>query len=78
MGGTIKAASGVSDEEGDVKLMIEGESVAGVNLGYYRIEASLKDEQGNELLPEKFNKETVFGREVPSDRAAAVTISFES
>jgi hypothetical protein len=78
MGGTIKQASGVSNEEGEVKLMVEGESVSGVNLGYYRVEASLKDEQGNELLPPRFNKETVFGREVPNDRTVSVMISFES
>ncbi len=78
MGGTIKQAAGVSDEDGDVKLMSDGESVSGVNLGYYRIEVSLKDEQGNELLPPKFNKETIFGVEVSHKQAPSVIIPFES
>ncbi len=78
MGGTIKPASGISDEEGDVVMRTEGESLPGLNLGYYRIEVSQKDEQGNELLPPRFNKESKFGQEVCNDRAVAVYINFES
>ena len=78
MGGTIKQASGISDEDGNVVLMAEGESVPGLNLGYYRIEASKKDADGNELLHPKFNKESKLGQEVPHNRAPTVSIDIDS
>ena len=78
LGGTIKPASGVSDEDGDVVLKAEGSSIPGVNLGYYRVEASMKDDQGNELLAPRYNKESKFGLEVPNKQQAAVDITIES
>ncbi len=75
MADVIKPASGVSDEEGIVHLKVAGEPVNGVNLGYYRIEASLKDASGNETLPAEFNKDSKMGQEVAPLRSVFYQIT---
>jgi len=73
MGNAIKRGSGISDADGRVELAIEGERVKGLNPGYYRIEASLKDESGNETLPANVNKDSKLGQEIhPRNRRQEV------
>jgi hypothetical protein len=75
MGEAIRPGSGVSDAEGNVELKIAGESFPGLNPGYYRIEASLKDDSGKETLPARFNTETKLGQELhPRSRRPGICL----
>jgi hypothetical protein len=74
MGNAIKPASGISDAAGNVELKVEGESVRGVNLGFYRVEVSLPDSSGNETLPARFNTETKLGQEINNRRSTSLRI----
>ena len=64
MGDTIKPGSGISDAHGIANVAVSGEGPSGMSLGYYRIEASLKDVGGKETLPPQFNVNTKLGHEV--------------
>lgn len=68
MGEGIKPATGVSDDFGMVEMAVAGEDVPGVSLGYYRVEASLKNESEKELIKPRFNTETILGQEVQNRR----------
>lgn len=63
-GAAVKEASGVTDAFGTAQLAIAGESYPGANLGFYRIEVSLKDEAGREVLPARYHTKTELGQEV--------------
>jgi hypothetical protein len=78
MGDAIKPASGVSDEHGYVNMTSNDGQDPGVNLGYYRIEASLKDASGAETLPARFNSETKLGQEIHHKRMEDVVIQLDS
>jgi hypothetical protein len=64
MGSSIRPASGVSDERGAVVLMVEGEKLAGVQPGFYRVQVSKKNAGGQEAIPARYNQETILGFEV--------------
>jgi hypothetical protein len=74
MGEAFKLASGVSDARGSVQLHVEGESAAGIQWGYFRIEVSKKDATGKELLPPKFNTSTTLGQEIAPDRRSPLVL----
>ena len=63
-GDTIKPAEGTSDREGFVILQAADTDRAGVYPGIYRVEVSVKDEAGKELLPAKYNTESELGQAI--------------
>jgi len=75
LGNSFKPAKGVSDETGFVQLVTEGQEVAGVAFGYYRIEVSKKDGGGNETLPARYNTRTTLGKEVSPLARSGMAIS---
>jgi hypothetical protein len=77
MGDAIRAGSGVSDENGNVEIAVPGESVKGVSLGFYRVEVSLKDPSGKEILPPSFNTDTKLGQEVQNRRPDVLHIRLD-
>jgi hypothetical protein len=64
MGSSIKSASGVSDERGAVILTAQGENIAGAQPGLYRVQVSKKNASGQEMIPARYNQDTVLGIEV--------------
>jgi hypothetical protein len=64
MGPAIKAATGKTDDYGYAALQIEGEELPGVSYGFYRVEISKKNEQGQETIPARYNTKTTLGREL--------------
>ena len=64
LGSELRPASGVSDDQGNVLLQVEGQPVAGLPYGLYQVQVSLKDDRGIETLPPQFNAATTLGFEV--------------
>jgi hypothetical protein len=78
MGAAVKAASGISDERGYLNVAtVEGKE-PGVSLGYYRIEASVKDDAGKETLPPPLNSETKLGQEIHHGKMETILIQLGS
>jgi hypothetical protein len=74
MGEAVKPASGISDEQGNVSLHVEGESASGTQWGFFRIEVSKKDAAGKELLPPRYNTSTTLGQEVAPNRRSMIIL----
>jgi len=73
MGPSFKPARGVSDDQGAVRLVTEGQEAPGVAFGYYRVEVSKTDAGGRETLPARYNAKTILGREVaPTGRGGGI------
>jgi hypothetical protein len=66
MGSTVKPASAVTDQDGGGTFMTEGDTGAPVAPGYYRVQVS-KNVNGKEVVPAKYNTQTVLGQEVVPD-----------
>ncbi|MBU0716914.1 MAG: hypothetical protein KJ749_01590 [Planctomycetes bacterium] len=67
LGPNIKPASGTSNDAGRVDLAVEGAQVQGMcHCGFFRVEVS-KKEGGRELIPAKYNSQTVLGEEIVED-----------
>ncbi|HET6576642.1 MAG TPA: hypothetical protein VFG68_23795 [Fimbriiglobus sp.] len=66
MGSTTRSASAVTDQEGTGYLTTEGDTGDPVAPGYYRIKVS-KTVQGREVVPPKYNAQTVLGQEIVPD-----------
>lgn len=64
MGSSVRPASGVSDQNGGVSLVVEGEKIPGVQPGFYRVQVSKKNASGQELIPARYNQDTILGIEV--------------
>ena len=64
MGSSIKPASGVSDERGSVSLTVPGEKLSGVQPGFYRVQISKKSATGKEIIPARYNQESILGAEI--------------
>jgi hypothetical protein len=64
MGGTVKAATGVTNDFGTASYKTEGQTFPGVAPGFYKVQLSQKDSSGKELLPARFNSETIHGIEI--------------
>ena len=67
----IPAATGISDDEGIVepsmpfdKKYQQYATLRGVRPGVYRIQVSKKDADGREIIPAKYNSESILGRDV--------------
>jgi hypothetical protein len=78
MSSSIKSASGVSDQSGEVTLTAEGERLPGVQPGFYRVQVSKKNASGVETIPARYNQDTILGTEVYTrrkrpDRKAPIT-----
>lgn len=73
-GTSISQAVGKSDEQGAVELRCEGNAYPGLSLGFYRVEISLKDENGQETIPASFNAQTTLGQQVNSQMRGAIEI----
>ena len=78
MGTSIKPASGVTDKSGQVSLIAEGEKYPGAQPGFYRVQVSKKNANGQETIPARYNQDTTLGTEVYPlrkrvDRRAAMT-----
>jgi hypothetical protein len=77
MGASFKRLSAVTDEGGTGILKAEGASDDTAPLGYYRVEVSKKGARGQEILPAKYNTNTVLGYEISPDaegRGSTITI----
>lgn len=61
-----KPASGTTGPQGMASLTTEGldDPYGGMTVGFYKIEISLTDKNGKELIPEKYNRVTVLGQEI--------------
>ena len=68
MGSSIKPASGVSDENGGVVLTVEGEKLPGAQPGFYRVQVSKKNASGQEMIPARYDQDTILGQEVNSQK----------
>jgi hypothetical protein len=78
MGSAVKPASVVTDEAGTGMPRTEGADGQPIAPGYYRVQVS-KTVQGRELIPAKYNAQTVLGQEVAPDaegRGSSTTLRF--
>lgn len=64
MGRSIRPASGVSDERGSVSLTVQGEKIPGVQPGMYRVEISKKNANGQEIIPIRYNQDSILWAEI--------------
>jgi hypothetical protein len=67
LGSRIKPASATTDSRGRAEMQIEGEQVPGCQCGFYRVEISKKDGTGREIIPARYNTQTILGLEVGPD-----------
>jgi hypothetical protein len=67
MGAAFKSLSTVTDESGAGFLKAEGADHLEASCGFYRIEVSKKNAQGQETIPAKYNAKTVLGYEISPD-----------
>jgi hypothetical protein len=77
LGPGIQPARGVSDSQGSVKLVTEGNDFPGVAPGFYRIEVSKEDATERETLPDRYNTHTTLGKEVSPQARGGVAIHLE-
>lgn len=64
MGPAVKPAAGKTDSKGLCMFQIDGQDVAGVHCGLFRVQVSKLDGSGQETIPTKYNTNTVLGEEV--------------
>jgi hypothetical protein len=67
MGAAFKPLSAVTDESGSGFLKAEGAGHLEAPCGFYRIEVSKKNAQGQETIPAKYNAKTALGYEISPD-----------
>jgi hypothetical protein len=69
-GNAVAVAEGISDQRGTVRLALEDGPQRGwpdgMQLGFYRVHIS-KIENGNEIIPPKYNEDSTLGRAVTAD-----------
>lgn len=65
--GIVEPAGGRTDMGGFVELEIEGNDLAGVQPGFYRVEVSKTDANNREIIPSRYNVDSELGREVGAD-----------
>ena len=80
MGESVQPAVGTTDKTGSANMQLEegGKKEKGVQWGYYRIEVSRKDSDGQETLPAKFNTATTLGCEVSTDMRGGIVLKLSS
>jgi hypothetical protein len=71
--GVLSPASGLTDQAGFFRVQVPGLEVPGAQPGIYRVRVSKKDPNGQELIPARFNRESVVGVEVAADSEIANT-----
>ena len=67
LGRALKPARGVSDSRGMARLQELGADPPGVPCGLFRVEVSKKDAGGREVVPARYNTQSVLGQEVAPD-----------
>ena len=73
-GEALSVATGKSDKDGVVELRCEGKPHPGLSLGFYRVEVSLKDANGQETIPARFNTQTTLGYQISTRMRGAIEI----
>ncbi len=73
LGPSFKPSAGLTDAHGYADFRAEGTELPGVAPGFYRVEVSKKDAAGQELVPARFNSQTVVGQEVSPDARGGLT-----
>jgi hypothetical protein len=72
LGPNIKPAAGTSDSTGRVELAVDGVPLTALAYcGFYRVEIS-RIEGNKELIPAKFNRNTVLGKEITEEDKSRV------
>jgi EF hand len=66
MGPKLSPAEGVTDTTGLAVIKTEGQDLPGTQCGFYRVEISKMD-WGLEVIPNRYNRETILGVEVSPD-----------
>lgn len=64
MGPSVRPATGVSKPNGSVALVSESEKYPGAQPGFYRVQISKKDANGQETIPARYNSDSILGFEV--------------
>jgi hypothetical protein len=64
MGSSLRRATGVSNQTGAVTLTVEGEKLPGAQPGFYRVQISKKNASGQEMIPARYNQDSILGIEV--------------
>jgi hypothetical protein len=77
MGGNVKPAKGVTDENGETRFQIDGAPQTGCNLGIYRVRIT-KTADGKEVVPARYNSNTQLGIEVSSWLRGRTVFSLQS
>lgn len=81
MGNTAAPARGTTAPDGSVQLQTQGERFPGLYMGLYRIRVSKKDENGREIIPERYNVRTELGQEIALENrqlAGGVVLQLEA
>jgi len=73
MGQSVKKAQGTSDAQGMVSFQVEGESVPGVQPGFYRVEVT----GGSGPIAAKYNTQTILGWLVTPNRRGRLDIKIQ-
>ena len=77
LGPALTPASGVSDGRGLARLQEAGAELPGVPCGLFRVEVSKKDAGGREMVPARYNTESVLGQEVAPDTQGRGVVQFQ-
>ena len=76
-GTTLKSASGVTGNDGRAQMEQEGSGQIGAAPGFYRIVISLKDAQGSETLPARYNSATELGEQIHTSSKGGIVIKLD-
>lgn len=67
LGASFQPCSGVTDSSGHVFISRPNSEIKGIFLGFYRVRISKLKENGDEMIPAKYNTETTLGFEANND-----------
>jgi hypothetical protein len=67
LGTEVKPAEGITNASGVAIPKTEGQQLQGMQCGYYRIIVSKKNDSGQEMIPARYNAESILGEEVAPD-----------
>jgi hypothetical protein len=73
LGSAVKPAQGKTDENGRTRFQVEGISMPGCQVGFYRVRITKTDEAGQELIPARYNQDSQLGKAViPRGRGSSL------
>ncbi len=67
LGPSFAPCSGETDRRGETYCSRPGATVEGIFLGFYRVKVTKPKKNGDEMLPAKYNEETILGFEANND-----------